>query len=85
MHRMTSTGFRVLADVLTDAGANVEALLNEFDSSHEDVWANPNGVRLELVYKVMAAAAVRTGNPDIGLLAYAALNGRLPAFNRAPR
>ncbi len=71
MHRMTSTGFRVLADVLTDAGANVEALLNEFDSSHEDVWANPNGVRLELVYKVMAAAAVRTGNPDIGLLAYA--------------
>ncbi|WP_460142092.1 AraC family transcriptional regulator ligand-binding domain-containing protein [Pseudomonas sp. S2_E01] len=71
MHRMTSTGFRVLADVLTDAGANVEALLNEFGSSHEEVWANPNGVPLELVYKVMAAAAGRTGNPDIGLLAYA--------------
>jgi AraC-like DNA-binding protein len=68
---MTSTGFRVLADVLTDAGANVEALLKEFDSSHEEVWANPNGVRLELVYKVMAQAAQRTGNPDIGLLAYA--------------
>lgn len=71
MHRMTSTGFRVLADVLTDAGANVETLLKEFDSSHEEVWANPNGVRLELVYKIMAAAAARTGNPDIGLLAYA--------------
>ncbi|MEZ1315195.1 AraC family transcriptional regulator ligand-binding domain-containing protein [Pseudomonas fluorescens] len=71
MHRMTSTGFRVLADVLTDAGANVEALLKEFDSSHEEVWANPNGVRLELVYKVMAQAAQRTANPDIGLLAYA--------------
>ncbi|SEE50417.1 AraC family transcriptional regulator [Pseudomonas migulae] len=71
MHRMTSTGFRVLADVLTDAGANVETLLKAFDSSHEEVWANPNGVRLELVYKVMAEAARRTGNPDIGLLAYA--------------
>ncbi|MGE8145866.1 AraC family transcriptional regulator ligand-binding domain-containing protein [Pseudomonas frederiksbergensis] len=69
MHTMTSASFRVLADVLTDGGANVGALLKQFDSG-EEVFANPKGVRLELVYKVMAEAAKRTGNPDIGLLAY---------------
>ncbi|EJM62101.1 DNA-binding domain-containing protein, AraC-type [Pseudomonas sp. GM50] len=69
MHRMTSASFRVLADVLTDGGANVEALLKQFDSS-EEVFANPKGVGLELVYKVMEEAVKRTGNPDIGLLAY---------------
>ncbi len=69
MHRMTSASFRVLADVLTDGGADVDALLRQFDSG-EEVWANPKGVRLDLVYKVMAEAVKRTGNPDIGLLAY---------------
>ena len=69
MHRMTSASFQVLADVLTDGGANVDALLRQFDSG-EEVFANPKGVGLELVYKVMAEAASRTGNPDIGLLAY---------------
>ncbi|KAF2394100.1 AraC family transcriptional regulator [Pseudomonas frederiksbergensis] len=69
MHRMTSASFQVLADVLTDGGANVDALLKQFDSG-EEVFANPKGVGLELVYKVMAEAAMRTGNPDIGLLAY---------------
>ncbi|EJM00619.1 DNA-binding domain-containing protein, AraC-type [Pseudomonas sp. GM102] len=69
MHRMTCASFRVLADVLTDGGANVEALLKQFDSS-EEVFANPKGVGLELVYKVMEEAVKRTGNPDIGLLAY---------------
>lgn len=69
MHRMTSASFQVLADVLTDGGANVDALLRQFDSG-EEVFANPKGVGLELVYKVMAEAARRTGNPDIGLLAY---------------
>lgn len=69
MHTMTSASFRVLADVLTDGGANVDALLKQFDSG-EEVFANPKGVRLELVYKVMAEAVRRTGNPDIGLLAY---------------
>ncbi|KPN91490.1 AraC family transcriptional regulator [Pseudomonas nunensis] len=69
MHRMTSASFQVLADVLTDGGANVDALLKQFDSS-EEVFANPKGVGLELVYQVMAEAAKRTGNPDIGLLAY---------------
>lgn len=69
MHRMTSASFQVLADVLTDGGANVDALLKQFDSG-EEVFANPKGVGLELVYKVMAEAAKRTGNPDIGLLAY---------------
>jgi AraC-like DNA-binding protein len=66
---MTSASFRVLADVLTDGGADVDALLKQFDSG-EDIWADPKGVRLELVYKVMAEALKRTGNPDIGLLAY---------------
>jgi AraC-like DNA-binding protein len=66
---MTSASFQVLADVLTDGGANVDALLKQFDSG-EEVFANPKGVGLELVYKVMAEAAKRTGNPDIGLLAY---------------
>lgn len=70
MHRMTSASFRVLADVLTDGGANIEALLKAFDSSSEEVFANLKGVRLELVYNVMAEAMKRTGNPDIGLLAY---------------
>ncbi|KOY01770.1 AraC family transcriptional regulator [Pseudomonas nunensis] len=69
MHRMTSASFQVLADVLTDGGANVDALLKQFDSG-EEVFANPKGVGLELVYQVMAEAAKRTGNPDIGLLAY---------------
>lgn len=69
MHRMTCASFRVLADVLTDGGANVEALLKQFDSS-EEVFANPKGVGLELVYKVMEEAVKRTGNPDIGLLSY---------------
>lgn len=69
MQRMTSTSFRVLADVLTDAGADVEALLKQFHSS-EEVFANPKGVRLELIYKVVAEAVKRTGNQDIGLLAY---------------
>lgn len=69
MHRMTSASFRVLADVLTDGGANVNALLKQFDSD-EEVFANPKGVGLELVYKVMAEAVKHTGNPDIGLLAY---------------
>jgi AraC-like DNA-binding protein len=69
MHRTTSASFRVLADVLTDGGANVEALLKQFNSD-EEVFANPGGVRLELVYNVMEEAVKRTGNPDIGLLAY---------------
>lgn len=69
MHRMTSASFQVLADVLTDGGANVDALLKQFDSG-EEVFANPKGVGLELVYKVMAEAVKHTGNPDIGLLAY---------------
>ncbi|MFJ7792375.1 AraC family transcriptional regulator [Pseudomonas sp. NPDC096950] len=69
MHRMTSASFRVLADVLTDGGANVNALLKQFDSD-EEVFANPKGVGLELVYKVMAEAVKHTGDPDIGLLAY---------------
>ncbi|MFJ2684935.1 MULTISPECIES: AraC family transcriptional regulator [unclassified Pseudomonas] len=69
MHRMTSASFQVLADVLTDGGANVDALLKQFDSG-EEVFANPKGVGMELVYKVMAEAAKRTDNPDIGLLAY---------------
>lgn len=69
MHRMTSASFQVLADALTDGGANVDALLKQFDSG-EEVFANPKGVGLELVYKVMAEAVKHTGNPDIGLLAY---------------
>ena len=69
MHRMTSASFRVLAHALSDAGANVDALLKHFDSG-EDVYANPKGVKLELVYKVMEEAVQRTGNADLGLLAY---------------
>ncbi|RBJ66878.1 AraC family transcriptional regulator, partial [Pseudomonas sp. MWU12-2534b] len=70
MHRMTSASFRVLADVIREGGANVDALLRTFVSSIQDVEDNPKGVRLELVYQVMRDAARRTGNPDLGLLAY---------------
>ncbi|NBF04321.1 helix-turn-helix domain-containing protein [Pseudomonas sp. Fl5BN2] len=70
MHRMTSASFRVLADVMREGGANVDALLKQFGSSIQDVDENPKGVRLELVYHVMREATRCTGNPDLGLLAY---------------
>ncbi|AZC19381.1 MULTISPECIES: AraC family transcriptional regulator [Pseudomonas] len=70
MHRMTSASFRVLADVMREGGANVDALLRQFGSSPQDVDENPKGVRLELVYQMMGEACRRTGNPDLGLLAY---------------
>lgn len=70
MHRMTSASFRVLADVMREGGANVDALLKQFGSSIQDVDENPKGVRLELVYQVMKEATRSTGNPDLGLLAY---------------
>ncbi|MFP3519213.1 AraC family transcriptional regulator, partial [Pseudomonas sp. SIMBA_077] len=62
MHRMTSASFRVLADVMREGGANVDALLRTFGSSIQDVEENPKGVRLELVYQVMREATRRTGN-----------------------
>ncbi|MGZ0783020.1 AraC family transcriptional regulator ligand-binding domain-containing protein [Pseudomonas saponiphila] len=70
MHRMTSASFRVLADVMNEGGAHVETLLKQFGSSLRDVYENPKGVRLELVYQVIQEAVRRTGKPDLGLLAY---------------
>ncbi|WP_277588757.1 AraC family transcriptional regulator [Pseudomonas chlororaphis] len=70
MHRMTGTSFRVLADVLTDAGVKVETLLKRHGSSHQETCENPMGVRLELVYAVLQDAVQLCGNPDLGLLAY---------------
>ncbi|OLF53669.1 AraC family transcriptional regulator [Pseudomonas chlororaphis] len=70
MQRMTGPGFRVLADVLSDAGVKVEALLKRHGRSPQEVYENPRGVRLELVYELMQDAARLSGNPDLGLLAY---------------
>ena len=69
MHRMTSASYRVLADVMNEGGAHVETLLKQLGSSLRDVYENPKGVRLELVYQVIQEAVRRTGKPDLGLLA----------------
>ena len=69
MHRMTSASFRGLAHAMGEAGADVNALLKHFGQGLE-VFTDPKGVRLDLIYKIMQEAVKRTGNADIGLLAY---------------
>ncbi|WP_259645092.1 AraC family transcriptional regulator [Pseudomonas cichorii] len=55
---------------MAETGVDMDALFADFGCEGRDLYSDPKGVRMELVYHLMAEVTLRSGCPDYGLLAY---------------
>ncbi len=70
MYRITSASFRVLVQTMAETGIDMDALFADFGCESRALYNDPKGVRMELVYQLMAEVSLRSDRPDYGLLAY---------------
>ena len=74
MNSLALPGFRSIAIAISKAGVDFDALLNELAGPSElDLYHNDR-LSLALAYQIINVAVERTGNPDLGLDAYAHLH-----------